>query len=116
MIICGMLHNASLTFILWGAFHGIAIILAYKYTLPFRSTIKKVVFSASSIIPSILFASQSFQDLTILVKNAFIFDLVEIPILSIILYPHVAKPMTIPNPPIAKTQIGTFCLSAIELY
>ena len=85
MIICGILHNASLTFILWGAFHGIAIILAYKYTLPFRSTIKKVVFSASSIIPSILFASQSFQDLTILVKNAFIFDLVEIPILSIIL-------------------------------
>ena len=72
MIVCGLWHGASTTFILWGAFHGIGIILGQKYTLPVKSILKRIIFLISTIIPGLLFASGDFNTLIILIKNAFV--------------------------------------------
>lgn len=74
MIICGLWHGASTTFILWGAFHGLGIILGQKYTLPLNNTLKRIIFLISTIIPGLLFGSGDFNTLIILIKNAFVLD------------------------------------------
>ena len=85
MIICGLWHGASTTFILWGAFHGLGIILGQKYTLPLNNTLKRIIFLISTIIPGLLFGSGDFNTLIILIKNAFVLDAEFINISTILL-------------------------------
>ena len=85
MLICGLWHGASTTFILWGAFHGVGIILGQKYTLQVNNTLKRVIFLTSTIIPGLLFGSGDFNTLIILIKNAFSLDAEFINISAILL-------------------------------